>query len=82
MSVVFRLPDLGEGLTEGEISAAAQAARDRGIDVYLISLTLYTGHPYLASLTRRDVRERLLTASRSRAARSSALWAEWRLPEP
>jgi len=71
LALVVTDPAELDGLTEGEISAAAQAARDRGIDGYLISLTLYTGHPYLASLTRRDVRERLLTASRSRAARGN-----------
>jgi peptidyl-dipeptidase Dcp len=60
-----------DGLTEGEISAARQAAADRGIDGHLISLTLYTGHPYLSSLTNRGVRERLLNASRSRASRGN-----------
>ncbi|GAB3034853.1 M3 family metallopeptidase [Parafrigoribacterium mesophilum] len=59
-----------DGLTEGEISAAAQAANDRGLDgKYLITLVLPTGHPYLASLTDRTVRQRLMTASRSRGSR-------------
>ncbi|OCG75676.1 M3 family metallopeptidase [Microbacterium sediminis] len=72
LALVVTDPAELDGLTEGEISAAAQAAQDRGIEGYLISLTLYTGHPYLASLTRRDVRARLLEASRSRAARGNA----------
>jgi len=59
-----------DGLSEGEISAAAQAAADRGLaGRYVITLVLPTSHPYLASLTDRTVRERLLSASRSRGIR-------------
>ena len=59
-----------DGLSDGQISAAAAAARERGLeDGYLLSLVLPTGHPALASLTRRDVRERILRASRSRGIR-------------
>ena len=62
-----------EGLTPGEISAAAEAARERGLDGYLITLVLPTGHPFLASLTQRAVRERIMAASRARGARGN----EW-----
>ncbi|UFS57439.1 M3 family metallopeptidase [Subtercola endophyticus] len=56
-----------DGLGEGEISAAAAAATERGMPgKYVITLVLPTGHPYLASLTDRAVRERIMTASRSR----------------
>jgi peptidyl-dipeptidase Dcp len=59
-----------DGLGEGEISAAAEAARERGLDgKYLITLVLPTGHPCLASLTNRSVRERIMAASRSRGIR-------------
>ncbi len=59
-----------DGLSAGEISAASAAAKERGLDgKYLLSLVLPTSHPYLASLTDRSVRERLLTASRSRGNR-------------
>ncbi|WP_104090467.1 M3 family metallopeptidase [Cryobacterium sp. N19] len=67
------IADLAEldGLSDGEISAAAEAARERQLDgKYLISLVLPTSHPYLASLTNRGVRERLLAASRARGIRS------------
>ncbi|WP_105036582.1 M3 family metallopeptidase [Cryobacterium aureum] len=65
-----------DGLTDGEISAASEAARERQLDgKYLISLVLPTSHPYLASLTNRAVRERLLSASRARGIRSDALGA-------
>lgn len=59
-----------DGLNPGEISAAAAAASERGLNgKYLIALVLPTSHPYLASLTDRTVRERLMTASRSRGSR-------------
>ncbi|WP_308490976.1 M3 family metallopeptidase [Microbacterium terrisoli] len=61
------------GLSDGELSAAAQAASDRGLDGgYLVTLPLFTGHPYLASLRDRSVRERIMTASRSRGMRGDA----------
>jgi peptidyl-dipeptidase Dcp len=59
-----------EGLGAGEISAAAEAAKERGLDgKYLVTLVLPTGHPYLADLERRDVRERIMAASRARGNR-------------
>lgn len=59
-----------DGLTAGEISAAAEAANERGLDGhYLITLVLPTGHPALASLTDRSVRERIMRASRARGIR-------------
>ncbi len=62
-----------DGLSIEEISAAAEAARERQLDgKYLISLVLPTSHPYLASLTNRAVRQRLLAASRARGIRSDA----------
>ena len=58
-----------DGLERGEIAAAAEAARERGLDgKYLITLVLPTGHPVLASLTDRALRERIMTASRSRGS--------------
>lgn len=62
-----------DGLSAGEISAAAEAARERGLDGYLITLVLPTGHPYLASLTDRALRERIMAASRARGSRGN----EW-----
>jgi peptidyl-dipeptidase Dcp len=61
-----------DGLGDGEISAAAEAARDRGLEgKYLVTLVLPTGHPHLSSLTNRGVRERIMTASRARGARGN-----------
>ena len=70
LAVVIDDIDQLDGLGEGEISAAAQAAAERGLPgSYVITLVLPTSHPYLASLTDRSVRERLLRASRSRGIR-------------
>jgi peptidyl-dipeptidase Dcp len=67
--VIDDVADLA-GLGESEISAAAEAAKERGLDgKYLITLVLPTGHPYLSSLTDRSVRERIMAASRARGIR-------------
>jgi peptidyl-dipeptidase Dcp len=72
LAVIFDSADELDGLTEGELSAAAQAAADRGLDgKWVVTLTLFTGHPYLSSLTDRTSRERLLGASRARGSRGN-----------
>ncbi|MDO9589698.1 MAG: M3 family metallopeptidase, partial [Microcella sp.] len=59
-----------DGLSPGEISAAAQAATDRGLEgKFLVTLVLPTGHPWLESLTHRAVRARIMAASRARSSR-------------
>jgi peptidyl-dipeptidase Dcp len=74
LAVIFESADELEGLDPLEISAAEEAAKDRGLEgQYLISLVLPTGHPHLSSLKRRDVRERIMTASRKRGFRDN----EW-----
>ncbi|WP_409047032.1 M3 family metallopeptidase [Microbacterium sp. HA-8] len=69
LAVIFADEAELAGLGEGELSAARHAAADRGVQGYAITLPLFTGHPYLATLTDRATRERIMTASRSRAAR-------------
>ncbi|MFT3799224.1 M3 family metallopeptidase [Microbacterium sp.] len=70
LAVVFDDAAELDGLTEGELSAAAQNAADRGMPgSYVVTLTLFTGHPYLSTLTNRESRRRLLEASRSRGSR-------------
>ena len=62
-----------DGLTAGEISAAAEAAREHGHDgKWLLTLVLPTGHPHLAALTNRDLRRRLHEAQTSRGNRDNA----------
>ncbi len=55
-----------DGLAPDAISAAANAARARGLDGHLLTLVLPTGQPALAALTDRALRERLHTASVAR----------------
>ena len=55
-----------DGLTPDALSAAARAARSRGLDGHLLTLVLPTEQPALAALTHRDLRERLHTASVTR----------------
>ncbi|MFN4002331.1 M3 family metallopeptidase [Microcella sp.] len=70
LAVVIDNPAELDGLSPGEISAAAQAATDRGLEgQYLITLVLPTGHPWLENLTNREVRERIMAASRARGGR-------------
>ena len=70
LAVVFDDASELEGLGDGELSAAAEAAKERGLeDKYLVTLVLPTGHPWLSSLERPDVRSRIMAASRSRGAR-------------
>lgn len=72
LAVLFASAEELDGLTEGELSAAERAARERGDEGFLVSLPLFTGHPYLASLANRESRRRILTASLSRGARGNA----------
>ena len=74
LAVVIEEPEELAGLEPGEISAAAEAAKERGLDgKYLVTLVLPTGHPWLSSLTNRDVRARIMAASRARGIRGN----EW-----
>ncbi|GIH09580.1 peptidyl-dipeptidase Dcp [Rhizocola hellebori] len=62
-----------DGLSEGEIAAAAQTAAERGHPgKYAISLILPTSQPVLATLTNRELRRRVHEASMGRAAEENA----------
>ncbi|NKF30994.1 M3 family metallopeptidase, partial [Pseudomonas sp. BGM005] len=46
---------------------------ERGLDgKFVVSLPLFTGHPYLAQLRERESRRRIMEASRARASRDTA----------
>ncbi|MBY6205476.1 M3 family metallopeptidase [Halomonas denitrificans] len=61
-----------DGLTEAQIQGAAAEAADRGLDgKYVLTLMNYSSQPQLASLTNRDVRQRLMEASLQRGARGN-----------
>ncbi len=73
LAVVFDAADELDGLSAGELSAAARAAADRGLDgKYLITLPLFSGHPALAQLRVRESRRRIMAASLVRASRDNA----------
>ena len=72
LAVVFDSAEELDGLSAGELSAASRAAQERGLDGFLVTLPLFTGHPYLAQLRDRESRRRLMAASRARGARSNA----------
>jgi peptidyl-dipeptidase Dcp len=60
------------GLSESDVAAASEAARDRGLaGKWLITLQNTTQQPALESLARRDVRRRLFEASVHRANNGS-----------
>jgi peptidyl-dipeptidase Dcp len=61
-----------DGLEPGQIDAAAAAAESRGHKgKWLITMVNYTGNPALASLTNRDLRERIMKASLSKGGRAN-----------
>lgn len=73
LAVVFEDEAELEGLTAGQLSAAARAAEERGLEgCWVVPLTLFTGHPLLASLRSRSSRKRLLDASLARGKRDNA----------
>ncbi|MFJ2552953.1 M3 family metallopeptidase [Microbacterium sp. NPDC087591] len=73
LAVVFDAAEQLDGLSAGELSAAARSAAERGLDgQYLVSLTLFTGHPYLAQLRNRNSRRAIMAASQARGSRDNA----------
>ena len=59
-----------DGLSENEIAAAAAAAKDRGHDgKWLIGMVNFTGNPVLDSLTNRELRKKIMEASKQKANR-------------
>ena len=61
-----------DGLSDGEISAAAAAAKARDLDGWLLDMVNYTGNPVLASLTNRDLRQRIMQNTLIKGARDNA----------
>ena len=63
-----------DGLSEADVAAAAEAAKDRKLDdKWVLLLQNTTQQPAQASLRRRDVRERLYQAAIHRADRGDAM---------
>jgi len=60
------------GLTDAQIASAAEAAKARKLDGYLLPLQNTTQQPSLESLTNRDTRQKLFNAGWTRAERGDA----------
>ena len=60
-----------EGMSSGAVAAARQAATDRGLDGYLVTLVLPTGQPTLEVLRHRPLRQRIHRASVCRGLRGN-----------
>lgn len=61
------------GLSDAEIAATAQAAKERGVEgKYVLPLQNTTQQPLLTSLTNRDTREKLFNNSWTRAEKGDA----------
>jgi peptidyl-dipeptidase Dcp len=59
-----------DGLSENQIAAAAAAAKERGHDgKWLIGMVNFTGNPVLDSLTNRELRKKIMEASKKKANR-------------
>lgn len=60
-----------EGLSENQIAAAAAAAKDRGLEgKWMIGMVNFTGHPLLANLKNRSLRERVMRNSLLKGGRT------------
>ena len=61
-----------EGLSDGQKSSLKAAAQSRGLEGrWLITMVNFTGHPLLASLKNRDLRERIMKASLQKGDRGN-----------
>ncbi|TVQ28250.1 MAG: M3 family peptidase [Wenzhouxiangella sp.] len=72
-AVVFDSRDYLDGLSDARVQSAAREAAERGLDEghYVITLLNTSGQPPLASLSNRDARERVHTASLNRGSRGN-----------
>lgn len=71
-AVAVQDPDELVGLSSGRIASAREAAATRGLDGYLLTLSLPTPQPVLEHLADRDLRRRLHEASTRRGSRGNA----------
>jgi peptidyl-dipeptidase Dcp len=65
-------PSALAGLSEQQLAAAQQAAKDRKLTGYVLPLQNTTQQPMLESLTRHDTRQKLFEASITRAEKGDA----------
>ena len=68
LGVVVDDVEMLAGLSDSEIDIASQAAKERGLEgKYLVNMVNYTGHPWLASLENRELREKIMRGSMSKS---------------
>ena len=60
------------GLTKDEIDSLAQAATERGKTGFVIPLLNYSGHPLIAALEDRELRQELMERTLSRGSRGNS----------
>jgi peptidyl-dipeptidase Dcp len=60
------------GLTKDEIASLAQAATERGKTGFVIPLLNYSGHPLIAALEDRELRQELMERTLSRGSRGNS----------
>jgi peptidyl-dipeptidase Dcp len=60
------------GLTKDEIDSLAQAAAERGKTGFVIPLLNYSGHPLIAALEDRELRQELMERTLSRGSRGNS----------
>ena len=72
LAVIVETIEELDGLSENEIAAASAAAEDRGINgKWLIGMVNFTGNPVLDSLTNRELRKKIMEASKLKANREN-----------
>lgn len=72
LAIVVDSIDELDGLSEAQIATLAAAADSRGLlGKWVIPMVNYTGHPLLASLTNRSLRERIMRNSLSKGGRGN-----------
>lgn len=71
LAVLFENAAELDGLTREQLDMCADAARERGLDGYLVALVNTTVHPYLSVLTNRTSRRRLYQATAQRGSRGN-----------
>lgn len=64
LAVVIKDLSLLGGLSDAQIAACKQAAVDKGLeDAWVIPVVNFSGHPFLQSLSNREVRQQVMEAS-------------------
>lgn len=71
--LAINLPDTSRlaGLSEAELDSLREAARERGQEGFTIALLNYSGHPLLARLEDRELREEILRQTLARGSRGN-----------